>query len=115
MHIWWTCLLLAPIINPGATPVPSTEMRMDGVMHIHTGKAGVWTISILQAKAADGGYSASAEIGLKGRCRCKLVLTAPELSAQAGHEKLKQKCIDWINEEETKGNDLSRSAEAEEA
>jgi len=66
LHIWWTCLLLAPIINPGATPVPSIEMRMDGVMHIHTGKAGEWTISILQAKAADGGYSASAEIGLAG-------------------------------------------------
>ena len=88
---------------------------MEGGMYIHTGKTGVWSISILKTKVADGDYSATAEISLKGRCRCKLVLTAPKLSAQAGDDKLKQKCIDWINEEETRGNDLSRSAEAEEA
>jgi hypothetical protein len=88
---------------------------MDGVMHIHTGKTGVWTISILQEKVDHGGYSASAEINLKGQCRCKLVLAAPELSAQAGQEKLKQRCIDSINKEEAKGRDLSHSSEAEEA
>ena len=88
---------------------------MEGDMYIHTGNTGVWSISILKTKVADGDYSATAEISLKGRCRCKLVLTAPKLSAQAGDDKLRQKCIDWINEEETRGNDLSRSAEAEEA
>ena len=88
---------------------------MEGDMYIHTGNTGVWSISILKTKVADGDYSATAEISLKGRCRCKLVLTAPELSAQAGDDKLKQKCIDWINKEEAEGRDLSHSSEAEEA
>uniref|UniRef100_UPI00403987AB hypothetical protein n=1 Tax=Variovorax sp. BK018 TaxID=3450241 RepID=UPI00403987AB len=84
-------------------------------MYIHTGKTGVWSISILKTKVADGDYSATAEINLDGQFRCKLVLAAPELSAQAGQEKLKQKCIDWINKDEAEGRDLSHSSEAEEA
>ena len=44
----------------------------------------------------------------------KLVLTALELSAQAGDQKLKQKCIDWSEMHETEADRVNQSAEREE-
>jgi len=86
-----------------------------GAVHIHAGKTGDWSFTISQSGVKEGSYSGTADISFEGRHRCKLVLSGPDLSLQLGDDKLKRKCIDWIERREAEADDVSRSNEREEA
>ena len=88
---------------------------MDGVTHLHAGKAGSWVISIIRTRPPEGGYSAAAELGFKGRHMCKLVLSSPDFSIELGDEMLTRKCVEWIERYESAGAGLTSAVEPEEA
>lgn len=72
IRVWSAYLSLAPIIDPGVTPVLSTGEPMDGEPFVYDGKSGRWTFSIELVKADEGFFSAAARIIFLGELRCKL-------------------------------------------
>ena len=76
---------------------------MDGEPFVYDGKSGRWTFSIELVKADEGFFSAAARIIFLGELRCKLAINVPHADRVAGIDKLKRRCVDWIEGAEADG------------
>ncbi len=76
---------------------------MDGEPCAYDGKSGRWIYFIDLIKAEEGLFSASARIIFLGELRCKLAISVPHADRVEGLERLKRRCIDWIEGAEAEG------------
>jgi len=74
---------------------------MDGATFVYEGRTGPWVYTISHGRAADGCFSASADISSHGQRRCRLVYCVPNVAEADAHDRLKQKCIEWIEKAES--------------
>ncbi|GER15024.1 hypothetical protein VCH24_00140 [Variovorax boronicumulans] len=94
-------MLLAPIIDPGATLVLSTAgFHMDGEAFLYSGRSGLWVCTVFRTRV-DGAFYATADISLGGEQQCKLALNLPDSTDSASVESLKKRCLAWIQQAES--------------
>lgn len=94
-------LLLAPIVNAGTTPVPGNGVPYDGATFVHEGRSCPWVYTVTRVNGPDGSFSAAADISKDAQRGCKLVLCLPNGSKVDGFDRLRQKCLGWIEQPES--------------
>lgn len=78
------------------------ECPVNGATFVHEGQSGPWVYTLTRVHAADGSFSASADISCNGQLRCKLVYCVPNIAEADAYDQLKQKCVEWIEKAESK-------------
>lgn len=77
---------------------------MNGETFTYKGRSGLWTCTVYRQKSDEDNFSATGEIVLSGRHRCKLVLCRPDISIETGIDILKRQCIAWIEQAESESD-----------